>query len=74
MLGGVGLLFSAAWWILALPFRLVFGLVSLAGRAAGVGVGFSLMVVGVAIGAGPFYMIGIPVFVIGLLLTLRSLG
>lgn len=74
VLAGVGFLFSAAWWILTLPFRLVFGVLSLASRMAGVSVGFSLMVVGMALGAGPFYLIGVPLFLIGLLLTLRCLG
>ncbi len=32
------------------------------------------MVVGVALWAGPLFIIGIPVFIVGLLLTLRSLG
>jgi hypothetical protein len=31
------------------------------------------MVLGVAIGAGPLALIGIPVFIVGLLLTLRAL-
>jgi hypothetical protein len=74
LLTGVGFLFTAIWWILTLPFRLVFGVLSLAGRMVGVAVGFSLMVVGVALGAGPFYLIGIPLFLVGLVLTLRSLG
>lgn len=74
MLAGVGFLFSAAWWLITLPIRLVFGVLSLAGRMAGVAVGFSLMVVGMALGAGPLYLIGVPLFLIGLLMTLRSLG
>ena len=43
-------------------------------RLAGLGIGFALMVLGVALGAGPSPSLGIPLFVIGLLLTLRSLG
>ena len=74
MLAGLGLLFSGVWWILTLPFRLVFGVVSLAGRVTGVAAGFALMVVGMALGAGPLYLIGVPLFLIGLLLTLRCLG
>lgn len=74
MLAGVGFLFSAAWWILTLPFRLVFGALSLAGRMVGVATGFALMVVGMALGAGPLYLIGVPIFLVGLLLTLRCLG
>ena len=32
------------------------------------------MVVGMALWAGPLFILGIPLFIIGLLLTLRSLG
>ena len=32
------------------------------------------MVLGVALGASPLFMIGIPLFIIGLIMTLRSLG
>ena len=53
---------------------MVFGAISLLGRATGVAVGFALMVVGMALGAGPFFLIGIPLFLVGLLLTLRCLG
>ncbi len=72
--GTIGFLFTAVWWVVTLPFRLVFGALSLMGRMVGVAVGFSLMVVGVALGAGPFFLIGIPMFLVGLLLTLRCLG
>jgi hypothetical protein len=65
---------SAAWFLLTLPFRLVFGAISLLGRLTGVAVGFALMAVGMAFCAGPFYLIGVPMFLIGLLLTLRCLG
>lgn len=65
---------SAVWFVLTLPFRLVFGAISLLGRLTGVAVGFVLMAVGMAFCAGPFYLIGVPMFVIGLVLTLRCLG
>jgi hypothetical protein len=32
------------------------------------------MVVGMALWAGPLFILGIPLFIIGLLLTLRCLG
>jgi hypothetical protein len=32
------------------------------------------MVLGVALGAGPFLILGVPIFLVGLLMTLRSLG
>ena len=65
---------SAVWFLVTLPFRLVFGAISLLGRLTGVAVGFTLMAVGMAFCAGPFYLIGVPMFVIGLVLTLRCLG
>lgn len=74
ILSAIGLLFRGAWWAVTLPFRLVFGTFALLGRLTGVAVGFTLMVVGMALGAGPFYLIGVPLFLIGLLLTLRCLG
>ncbi|MDG3007647.1 hypothetical protein [Paludisphaera mucosa] len=74
ILAVVGFLFSAAWWVVTLPFRLVFGMFSLLGRMTGVAVGFTLMVFGMALGAGPFFLVGIPIFLVGLLLTLRCLG
>jgi Flp pilus assembly protein TadB len=67
-------IFSIAWFVLTLPFRLVIGVISLLGRMTGVVVGFSLMALGMAFCAGPFFLIGVPMFLIGLLLTLRCLG
>jgi hypothetical protein len=64
----------ACWYVITLPFRLVFGIIALLGRLTGVILGFSLMVVGMALWAGPFFIIGIPLFIIGLLVTLRCLG
>ena len=66
--------FSLIWFLATLPFRLVFGAISLLGRMTGVVVGFTLMAVGMAFCAGPFFLIGVPMFLIGLLLTLRCLG
>jgi hypothetical protein len=66
--------FSAVWFVVALPFRLVRGTISLLGRMTGIVVGFGLMVVGMALCAGPFFLVGAPLFLIGLLLTLRCLG
>ena len=60
--------------LITLPFRLVYGIIALLGRLTGIMLGFSLMVVGMALWAGPFFIIGIPLFIIGLLVTLRCLG
>ena len=65
---------AAFWYLITLPFRVLFWVIGLLGRLAGLVVGFSLMVVGMALWAGPLFVIGIPVFIIGLLLTLRCLG
>lgn len=70
----IGSVFRLAWFLVTLPFRILFFLVGLVGRLFGVALGFTLMVVGMALWAGPFFLIGIPMFIIGLLLTLRSLG
>ncbi len=59
---------------MTLPFRILFWTVALLGRVAGILLGFTLMVVGIALWAGPFFLIGIPLFLIGLVLTLRCLG
>jgi hypothetical protein len=63
----------ALWWVVTLPFRLLVGLVALFGRVTAFALGFVLMVVGVAFGAGPLPVIGIPLFVVGLILVLRAL-
>lgn len=62
------------WRVVTLPFRLLLALVELIGRLFGVALGFTIMVVGMALWAGPLFILGVPVFIIGLLLTLRCLG
>jgi hypothetical protein len=72
--GGVVVSFlQAIWLVIALPFRLVFRLIAWLGRLAVLLLAFSLMVVGMALGAGPFFWIGIPLFITGLALTLHCL-
>jgi hypothetical protein len=68
----IGML-AAVWFLVTLPFRLIFWLIAWAGRLTAVLLGFSLMVVGMALWAGPFFFIGIPLFLVGLVLTLRCL-
>lgn len=67
-------MFAAVWNLITLPFRVVIWIIEWLGRLTGVILGFLLMVVGMALWAGPFFIIGIPLFIIGLVLTLRSLG
>ena len=67
-------MFGMIWSILTLPIRALGWTADFAGRLVGLLVGFPLMVLGVAIGAGPSVALGAPIFIVGLLLTLRSLG
>ena len=60
------------WNIVTLPVRLLVGALDLLGRATVMGFGFALMVLGVAIGAGPSIVLGVPIFVVGLILTLKG--
>jgi hypothetical protein len=64
---------TALWFLISLPFRVVFGAIAWLGRLTAVVLGFTLMVVGMALWAGPFFFIGIPLFLVGLVLTLRCL-
>ena len=65
---------SSIWFVLTRPFRILILAVELLGRLAGTFLGFLLMVLGMALWAGPLLILGIPLFIVGLLLTLRSLG
>lgn len=64
---------TALWFVVTLPFRLVFWVIAWLGRLTAVVLGFLLMVVGMALWAGPLFFIGIPLFLVGLVLTLRCL-
>ena len=64
---------GAIWSVVTLPIRLLVWVVEWLGRLTALALGFVMMVVGVALWAGPLFVIGIPVFVVGLLVTLRSL-
>jgi hypothetical protein len=60
---------------LAFPFRLIGRLVDLVGRALVLSLGFIMMVVGVALSLAPVLrIVGIPLFIVGLLLVLRALA
>jgi hypothetical protein len=72
-IGVIGALFAATWFVVTLPFRLVFWTIAWLGRLTGVLLGFFLMVAGMFLMAGPLFIIGVPFFVIGLVLTLRCL-
>jgi hypothetical protein len=66
-------IFAGLWFVVTLPFRLIFWIIAWAGRLTIVLLGFSLMVVGMALWASPLFFIGIPLFLVGLVLTLRCL-
>jgi hypothetical protein len=67
-------LLAILWFMATVPFRLVFWIIAWMGRLTAVMLGFSLMVVGMALWAGPLFFIGIPLFLVGLVLTLRCLN
>jgi hypothetical protein len=67
-------MFGALWSILTWPFRLIAAIVAFCGRTLGVLFGFALMVIGVALCSGTIYLLGLPVFIVGLLMTLKCLG
>jgi len=62
---------AVLWLLITLPFRLIFRLIAWLGRLTAMLLGFVLMVVGIALWAGPLFFVGIPVFIIGLFVTLR---
>jgi hypothetical protein len=64
---------AALWFAVSLPFRLIFRIIAWLGRVTAVLLGFVLMVVGMALWAGPLFFVGIPLFLVGLVVTLRCL-
>jgi hypothetical protein len=71
---GWTIMLGEIWSVLTLPFRLIAAVVAFCGRALGVVIGFALMVAGVAFCSGAIYILGLPLFVVGLLMTLKCLG
>jgi hypothetical protein len=61
------------WSTTKLPFHLLTSALSLVGRITVLIAGFSLMVFGMALWAGPFFGVGIPLFAFGLTVTLGCL-
>lgn len=62
------------WSIVSFPFRVLGWIVGLVGRLVGAILGFVVMVVGVAFCTGGVVLLGVPLFIVGLILTLKSLG
>ena len=69
-LGLVGTL----WYLVTAPFRLVFWTIAWVGRLTAILLGICLMVVGIALWAGSLFFLGIPLFLVGLVLTLKCLN
>lgn len=65
---------AIVWSILTFPFRVIGWVIEVCGRVVGAILGFILMVLGVALTAGPFVVLGIPLFLVGLILLLKSVG
>ena len=64
---------AALWFVVTLPFRLVFWIDRLAGTVDRGGAGVFAHGGGHGLWAGPLFFIGIPLFLVGLVLTLRCL-
>jgi hypothetical protein len=64
---------TTLWFMATLPFRLIFWGIAWLGRLTAAVLGFVLMVVGMALWAGPLFFLGIPLFIVGLVVTLRCL-
>ena len=60
------------WFIFTMPFRLIFRTIAWVGRLTAVLLGFCIMVIGIAAASFRFFL-GIPIFLIGLVLTLKCL-
>ncbi len=63
---------GAIWSVLTWPFRLIGWALEGVGRLVGVAIGFVLMVAGAALFSW-LWLLGLPTFVIGLLIALRCL-
>lgn len=61
------------WFVMTLPFRLVFGVISTIGRMLGILLGFGLLALGGAMWAAQLPHFAMPVLIVGGLLTLKSL-
>lgn len=65
---------ATLWSVLTWPFRLIGQAGEGVGRLASGLIGFALMVLGFALAAGSYYLLGLVAIVAGLILTLRALG
>ena len=61
------------WYAFTWPFRLLFWTVAWIGRLSASGLGYCLMVIGIAVWTGPFVCLGALMFVVGLIMMLKCL-
>jgi hypothetical protein len=64
---------STLLFVVTLPFRVVFWTIAWLGRIAVSALGFVFMVLGIVLWAGTSWFLGILLFLVGLVLLLRSL-
>jgi hypothetical protein len=62
------------WYAFTWPFRLLFWTVAWIGRLSASGLGYCLMVIGIAVWTGPFVCLGALMFLLGLIVMLKCLG
>jgi hypothetical protein len=61
------------WYAFTWPFRLLFWTVAWIGRLSASGLGYCLMVIGIAVWTGPFVCLGALMFLVGLIMMLKCL-
>lgn len=66
-------MFGLAWFVMTLPFRVVFGVIGAVGRMIGMVLGMAILATGGAMWAAQLPHFAVPVMVVGGLLTLKSL-
>ncbi|MFM7132083.1 MAG: hypothetical protein ACKO85_22265 [Isosphaeraceae bacterium] len=66
-------MFSVAWFVMTLPFRLVFGVIGAVGRMISLAMGFILLATGAAMWAAQLPHFAVPVIAAGALLTIKSI-
>jgi len=66
-------MFGLTWFVMTLPFRLVFGVISAVGRMVGMLLGVAILATGGAMWAAQLPHFAVPVMIAGGLLTLKSL-
>ena len=66
-------MFGVAWFVVTLPFRMVFGVIGAVGRMIGLALGFILLATGAAMWAAQLPHFAVPVIAAGALMTMKSI-